>query len=120
MKTILVVDDNPSIAELVKYCLDNYQIDAAKNGKVALTYLENKIPNLILLDLEMPEINGVQFRKQQLSNPRWKNIPTVLISGRDHPEDVVDEQEIALLPQERLPKPFGFNKLISVVERLSA
>ncbi len=87
---ITVVDDNPSnlqmIGKLLSY--NGYKVDMAKNGEDALKLIGKKKPDLILLDLVMPGIGGVDVCKKIKSNPETKDIPIVFCTGNVERTDV--------------------------------
>jgi two-component system alkaline phosphatase synthesis response regulator PhoP len=82
-KTILVVDDEQDIVDLVKYNLqrEGYTVLTAKNGKEALQQSQ-KLPSLILLDVMMPEMNGLDLLKKLKNEPELKNIPVVFLDRK--------------------------------------
>ena len=83
-KKILVVEDDQSIRELLVELLETegYSVSSANNGKEALDSLKTEIrPDLILMDLMMPVMDGYQFRTEQLKNSLWSNIPTIVMSA---------------------------------------
>ena len=82
MYTVLVVDDEPANLQMVEYTLsDEYDVVPVKSGQMALKYLENNIPDLILLDILMPQMDGFEFatavRKVN------KHIPILFMSAKD-------------------------------------
>ena len=84
-RTILVVDDDLGIRESLGAVLESagYRVRLAANGEAALGALgsEPGLPDLILLDLMMPVMDGWQFRSRQLQDPRLREIPVVIISA---------------------------------------
>jgi len=82
-KKILVVDDDPSIVEyLVSIFTDNgYATCSANDGETALKVLERERPDLITLDLEMPNEWGPRFYRKYTQNPEFKDLPVIVISG---------------------------------------
>jgi CheY-like chemotaxis protein len=82
-KLILIIDDDPLIRQLLgNYLSISYQIESKNNGQQALQWLKvgNK-PDLILLDMEMPEMNGRVFIRRIKISPIHRNIPVVIVSG---------------------------------------
>jgi CheY-like chemotaxis protein len=115
LKRILVVDDDPDIRETLAELLreEGYAVISASHGREALCALElEPRPDLILLDLMMPVMDGWQFRREQTKDPEISSIPVVVISatGRD---DVVS----ALGAARFLKKPINLEQLLSVVEQ---
>lgn len=84
-RRILLVEDDPDIRESIKEVLEDegYVIAEAGNGLEALEQLRSatELPDLILLDLMMPTMNGVQFRDEMVKNPVWAEIPIVILSA---------------------------------------
>lgn len=87
--TILVVDDEPSnIAILSEILSDNYKVTAATNGAKAIQHcFSGKIPDLILLDVIMPEMDGYAVCKTLKNDPRTRNIPILFVTAKSSIED---------------------------------
>lgn len=101
---ILVVDDDVDMLHALRETLEHegYGVDVATNGKEALDRARGDAPDLILLDVMMPEMDGWQFRKLQKADPRIANIPVVVITaGHTAPWDV----------DAIVPKPLTLEKL---------
>jgi adenylate cyclase len=88
---ILVVDDDEDARLQWRHTLagEGYQIDEAQNGKVALEKLAEVSPDLVLLDLMMPEMNGFEFLVELRKVPAWKELPVIVVtaatlSAEDH------------------------------------
>jgi CheY-like chemotaxis protein len=112
MIDILVVDDEEDILFTIKYGLEkidkNYKIKTVSNGDECLKALKEGVPDLILLDLMMPNMNGWQVLDIILSNSKWRNIPVFIISGAGNNE--FKEQAEALgIPL--IEKPFTIDLL---------
>jgi CheY-like chemotaxis protein len=84
MPTVLVVDDDPDICGMLEVCLtlEGFDVLTACNGREALRQLHDHDPALILLDLMMPVMDGVEFRRSQQRDPRLQTIPVVCMSAR--------------------------------------
>ncbi len=82
---ILVVDDEAETRELLRRGLEKngWTIDEAENGLVALANLADDIPNLILLDLNMPQMDGFEFLRQLRNTDQWANVPVVVVTAQD-------------------------------------
>jgi signal transduction histidine kinase/CheY-like chemotaxis protein len=83
-KTIMVVDDDDKYRELLIMILENkgLQVFPAENGKVALTHLDHKKPVLILLDLNMPVMDGFEFIEQVRQKEKWHDLPIVVLTSK--------------------------------------
>lgn len=90
-KTILIVDDSKLNIKVLSDILKEkeYRIALARSGKVALEFVEMKKPDLILLDIMMPEIDGFEVCSRLKAKPETKNIPIIFISGLDKSEHIV-------------------------------
>ena len=86
-QVILVVDDDTSQLALAQKILGKeYRIAAANSGAVALKYLENNCPDLILLDINMPEMDGFQVLEKMKQMERFTNIPVIFLTADNDPE----------------------------------
>jgi len=87
---ILVVDDEKDVVELLKFLLekDGHQITTAYNGREALDLIAQNKPELILLDVMMPEMDGYTVQTQLLNNPDTKNIPIIVLTAKGQLKDV--------------------------------
>jgi len=110
--SILVVEDEPSIAEVVGLYLQRagYQVQTASDGKIAMSILEEGIPDLIILDLMLPEIDG-------LSLTRWlrdrSNVPIIMLTARREEIDRIAGLEMGA--DDYVVKPFSPQELVSRV-----
>ena len=110
--TILVVEDEPSIAEVVGLYLQraNYNVKTATDGKIAKSMLEQEIPDLVILDLMLPEIDG-------LSLTRWlrerSNVPIIMLTARREEIDRITGLEMGA--DDYVVKPFSPQELVSRV-----
>jgi len=115
MKSILIIEDDHYSRESIKSVLESYDyhIIDASNGQEALDMLShcNKMPHLIILDLNMPVMNGTEFREAQLKDQRFAPIPVILLTGKNTSEETKDR----LKPHQFLNKPVDLNDLIFVV-----
>ena len=99
---ILVVDDDEGIREAMVSILQvmGYSVASAINGKEALDYLRNAAtPDLIISDLAMPIMDGRQFRREQVKEPRLAKIPVIVVSALSDQTDI-DANEIFIKPVE--------------------
>jgi CheY-like chemotaxis protein len=89
-KKILIVDDEVSVLRLLEFILkDEYHPVIKQNGIDALSSLNNgEIPDLIISDMEMPYFNGVDFIRSLKTSGYFRNIPVIILSGSDSPENI--------------------------------
>jgi two-component system, OmpR family, alkaline phosphatase synthesis response regulator PhoP len=102
---ILVVDDEKDVVELIKFLLekDGHLVLTAYNGREALTVIEKDTPQLILLDVMMPEMDGYTVQTELLQNPKTKNIPIIILTAKGHLKDVFS---LAANVKATMEKPF--------------
>lgn len=84
MKKILIVEDNMDIQLLLSCALklEGYKTSTASNGRAGMEHLcSGDLPDAIILDLRMPDMDGWEFRKLQLSNEAMRDIPVIVVSG---------------------------------------
>jgi len=81
-KLIFIVDDNDANLTVAASALENdFKILTMPSAQKMLTLLEKKTPNLILLDIEMPEMTGFEAIVKLKENPAWKEIPVIFLTG---------------------------------------
>ncbi len=119
-KTILVVDDAPANLDLVVGLLkDSYKVKAALNGIVALKIAQSPAPpDLILLDIVMPGMDGLEVCQKLKENSQTSAIPVVFLSGQAGEEDC--ERGMELGGAAYLQKPVEPKSLFSIIEILLA
>lgn len=113
---ILIVDDVPQNLQVLRSTLQkvDYRIAAANNGEVALRYLQKNTPDLILLDVMMPVLNGFQVCQQIKAQEHLKDIPIIFLTARTEKEDVVSGFEAGGV--DYITKPFNMAELMSRVK----
>lgn len=113
---VLLVDDSILVYKLVeKYLKDsNYNLLYAKNAKEAFDIMDFIKPDLILLDILLPDINGYHFLERIGKNPDICNIPVVMISGLDKKEDI--SKAFRLGAQNYILKPFNSTELSAKID----
>ena len=86
--TVLVVDDEPANLRVLNQLLnDTYKLIFAKSGQEALRLVEKELPNIILLDVMMPEMTGYQVCEQLKQNPKFKSIPIIFVTALSDSSD---------------------------------
>ena len=115
-KTILVVDDSPTVRKLISGKLEKsgHNVVCAVDGVDALVKLEEGMPDLVLLDITMPRMDGYEVCKQIRANPAGKNLPVVMISGKDGFFDKVRGRMAGTSGY--VTKPFGPETLMKALE----
>ena len=112
---ILIVDDEKMIRDVIKeYCLNNnYSVDEAENGKVALNKILNNSNDLMVLDIMMPEMDGFTMLEEI---PKEKRIPTIVLSARGEEYDKLAGFDLGI--DDYLTKPFSPNELIARIKAI--
>jgi len=110
---VLVVDDEPGIRSTVAemLSLEGYAVDEAANGEEALAAVERRRPDLVLLDLRMPVLDGWGFASAL--RRRGLSLPIVIMTAARDTQRWADE----IAARGTLAKPFGYDDLMAVVER---
>lgn len=90
LKTVLVVDDDASFLEIIAQWLSaDYNTVTLRSGAEALSYLEHSRPDLILLDYEMPELDGYEVLEQLRQNPMTAQVPVIFLTGQNDKDNVL-------------------------------
>lgn len=112
---IIVVDDNSDMRRYIKQLLQNhFHVITSVNGEDALQKIEQHAPELVLSDIMMPVMDGVQLMKAIKSNPSTKSLPVILLSARAGEEAKIAGYEIGA--DDYLIKPFSANELIARIK----
>jgi chemosensory pili system protein ChpA (sensor histidine kinase/response regulator) len=87
-KSILVIEDEPVVVEITKRKLEDhgFEVQTAGDGMEAFLKLKSKIPELILLDIQMPKMNGYTFIMEKAKIPEYANIPVVVLTAYNEME----------------------------------
>lgn len=114
--SILVVDDMAANLKLLSDLLkrQNYTVRAARNGPVALMSARSNPPELILLDVNMPDMDGYEVARRLKNDPETEHIPIVFISALNETEDIVKGFEVG--GADYITKPFKFKEVLARVE----
>ncbi len=115
-KRILVVDDSPTVRKLIASKLEKsgHEVTCAVDGVEALERLETSLPDLVLLDISMPRMDGYEVCKQIRTNPAAKDLPVIMISGKDGFFDKVRGRMAGSTGY--VTKPFGPETLMKALE----
>jgi DNA-binding response OmpR family regulator len=110
--TILVVDDEPEIVKLVRAYLEQagYRVATAQNGREALTVARHEKPDLVILDLTMPEMDGLEFTRRLRQE---KNTPIIMLTARVEETDRIIGLELGA--DDYVTKPFSPREIVARV-----
>jgi CheY-like chemotaxis protein len=117
---VLVIDDSPTITKVVQLVLTKagYQVQTAVDGEAGLEAVRAQRPNLILLDFVMPRMNGYQFCRELVADPKLRDIPVVLMSAKG---DQVGERFVKVMGiVDYITKPFSPEAITAVVQHTIA
>jgi CheY-like chemotaxis protein len=114
-RPVLVVDDDRDIRETLEELLrdEGYEVVTARNGAEALAAVRRERPALVVLDLFMPVMDGVEFRRRQLADPEIADVPVIVISAAA----ALAERTAGMGAQAVLEKPIALDELLACVER---
>lgn len=119
MKKVLVIDDNPTIVELIKYAVNlqsAYEVITAYDGVQGLERVYAEHPDCVIIDVKMPRMDGYQLVRRLRGDPRTADTPLIILSAMTREED----QMTGLLSgvDEYLTKPFKPGALNATIERV--
>jgi two-component system phosphate regulon response regulator PhoB len=114
-RDILVVEDEDDIRELIRHNLarNGYGVTAAGDGETALQIAVRRPPSLILLDLMLPDINGLEVCRVLRQDPKTAAVPIIIVTARGEESDVVAGLETGA--DDYVTKPFNMNVLLARV-----
>lgn len=116
MSRILVADDDPSVLESVTWLLkeNGYEVVPANGGAACLDQLERRSPDLLLLDILMPDADGLQLLERIKSDERWRDLPVLMLSAQP-PEDA-SVRSLGLGAADFIRKPYRPKELLARVQ----
>ena len=118
---ILIVDDERDVQTFFTTLFEDagYETVVAENGQEALEKVENEPPDLVTLDISMPETSGVRFYRNMKENETYQHIPIIIITGisGDFQEFISSRRQVPP-PEGYLPKPIDEKELLDVVAKL--
>jgi two-component system, chemotaxis family, chemotaxis protein CheY len=118
MKTILTVDDSASIRQMVKITLSaaGYRVIEAGDGREGLTQANSNSVNMIVTDLNMPVMNGLEFIRALRQLPSYRGVPIVFLTTES--DDALKQQAKAAGATGWITKPFKQEQLLAVAKKL--
>ncbi len=117
MKKILIVDDEQDIVESLKFVLEgnDYTCYCAYNGEDGLNMARELMPDLLILDVMMPRINGYKISRLLKFDSKYKDIPILMITARSQEEDKLIGEETGA--DEYITKPFDLDEVLEIVNK---
>jgi DNA-binding response OmpR family regulator len=118
MKKLLIVDDEPNIVMSLEYAFQkqSYNVFIARDGSEALQIMEREIPDLVILDVMMPQVDGYETIQRIKENPAFAKAKIIFLSAKSKSDDI--EKGLSLGADMYFTKPFSVKKLITAVDQL--
>jgi len=116
MKRILLIEDNHNLREEISNVLEleGFDVRTAENGRVGLARIQEEVPDLVLCDLMMPDMDGYETLKAIRGNPATHTLPVILLTARDDDECRTKGNELGA--SDYVTKPFKIPDLIRAVQ----
>ncbi len=117
-KRVLVVDDEPNIVLSLEFLMRRagFEVQVARTGGEALRALEGQPPDLVLLDVMMPEVDGYEVCERIRARPEWRKTKIVMLTARGR--EAERERGLALGADAYVTKPFSTRELVDRVKRM--
>jgi DNA-binding response OmpR family regulator len=116
--TVLVVDDEAEVRDLVQYTLEDYDLRSASNGDEALSEVAANLPDVVILDIMMPGTTGLQVLELWRADPVTAQLPVILLSAKAQETDV--DRGFQLGADDYVTKPFSPMELARRVDAVIA
>jgi DNA-binding response OmpR family regulator len=115
-QSVLIVDDEPNILLSLQFLMkkSGYEVRTSKDGEEALAEIARAAPDLVLLDVMMPKVDGFSVCKMIRDNPEWKDVRIIMLTARGR--DVEREKGLALGADDYITKPFSTADAIARVQ----
>ena len=119
-KEILIVEDEETLLKLESVLLTSrgYKVNGVANGRAALDSMASQKPDLVLLDVMLPEVDGFEVCRHIKSNEATRHIPVILLTARKSPDDMARGEQVGA--DWYMTKPFKSALLIDTVQRFLA
>jgi DNA-binding response OmpR family regulator len=116
--TILIADDHAVCMQLLRACLTSsgYRVLCAQDGREALTLMETERPQLVILDVMMPVMDGMEVLRRAKDDPSLAKIPAIMVTSREQQADILDA--VKLGAADYMIKPFVPTELLARVTRI--
>ena len=116
MKRILIVDDEPNIVMTLDYALqkNGFKVFIARNGFEALEIADKEIPDLVLMDVMMPDMDGYETFEKLKTNIKLQNTKLIFLSAKDKQSDI--DKGLEMGADDYITKPFSIKKVIKAIE----
>ncbi len=117
-KKVLIVDDEPNIVLSLEFLMKKagYSVATAADGEDALEQIKHAVPDLVLLDINIPKGNGYEVCQEIRSNPDCKEVRVVMLTAKGR--DIEREKGLAVGADDYITKPFSTQEVVDLVHRL--
>lgn len=117
-KRILIADDEPNIVVSLEFLMrrEGFEVSTATDGEAALAALAASTPDLVLLDIMLPKMNGFEVCQRMRADPRWSGVKVLMLSAKGRDTDVA--KGLALGADAYVTKPFSTKDLVVQVRQL--
>lgn len=117
-KKIVIVDDEPNIVMTLEYAFkkQGFEVFIARDGSEALHIMETEIPDVVLLDIMMPKVDGYQTLQTIKKNKKWENTKVVFLTAKNKASDIEKGESLGV--DKYLIKPFSVKKVVSEINEL--
>lgn len=117
-KSVLIIEDEPFIIEALSFLLERegIEFDSYTNGEGCLDYIDVKKPDLVILDMMLPQVNGMEILESLRNSNDFKNLPVLMLTAKGQKKDrqAAEDAGVSLF----MTKPFANDELIANVHRL--
>jgi two-component system phosphate regulon response regulator PhoB len=108
-----VVEDEPPLVELIRYNLERegYEVDIAMDGEEALLLVEERQPDIVILDWMLPKLAGIEVCRRPRSRPQTRNLPVIMLTARTEEADRIRGLDMGA--DDYMTKPFSMSELVA-------
>ena len=116
---VLLAEDEPHIVESLTFLLERagYQVDVETDGRAALESVINNLPNVLVLDVMLPELDGYEVLRRIRANDRTKSLPTLMLTAKGQREDRETAMDIGA--DMFITKPFANAEIVDAIKQLA-
>ncbi len=117
-KRILIVDDEPNIVISLEFLMkrEGFAVEIAADGEAALSAMAGSAPDLVILDVMLPKMNGFEVCQQIRANPRWRGIRILMLTARGRDREIA--KGLGVGADAYVTKPFSTRDLVAQVKQL--
>ena len=117
-RRILIADDEPNIVVSLEFLMkrEGFEVVTATDGEAALAALASAPPDLVLLDIMLPRMNGFEVCQRIRANPEWRNVKVLMLSAKGRDTEIA--KGLALGADDYVTKPFSTKDLVAQVRQI--